>query len=214
MAECFHGFKGNWRKLVKVIDISLIADRSLDIYCSELPKIENTAEYRCKGHVPKKVAASVGKIFSKVTENVMDQCCQKFDKVFLIVPCYPINRLKNGLVLTRLLCRNSDILAEMGVSSSHFLEFFEKFISLKCVNEYVTQLRENAYVLNARNALYGDWVEAIKNTYGSSLVDDTIEDEFKNNPNFIIDMGISNPEMMTETGEDLKYKLNEIVKSL
>lgn len=196
--------------MVKIIDISLIADRSLDIYCAS---VANEHHEPLKGHVPKRVASFVGKIFANVMDDLLEKVCLKYDKVFITVPCYPITRLKSGFMMTRFVCRHTDMLSGMGVSSNHFQEFFEKFISLKCVNEYITKLNDNTYILNGRGVLSSDWVKAIKDVYGSSLVDDSIPSTYETNPKFIVNMEEVGPERLTETEPCIEYKLKEIIKA-
>ena len=197
--------------MVKIIDMSWIADKSLDLYCANV-----ATEYSSPKKVrycSKSVSAAVGKIFNSVLSSAVEEYSPKFDYVFIIVPCYPITRMEHASIITRFICKNSDFLSEMGVSSNQFQEMFEKFLSQKCNSEYITRINSNTFILNGRNVLFHDWVDAIKTHFGTSLVDDSKSFPFDSNPDFINTMEY-NLEIFTKTGEDIRFRLGEILKNL
>ena len=192
--------------------MSLVADRSLDLYCEAFANGRGHGGC-CIRPCSKSVIASVGKIFDTVMEHAVSEYSKKYDMVFFIVPCYPITRMNKVSVITRFICKNSDFLSDIGVSSSQFQDFFEKFISLKCKNEYVTKLSENVFILNGRGILLNDWVKSIKSHYGSLLVDDSISYPFDSNPGFIQTME-SDMSIFSDTGDEIKFKLSKIIENL
>lgn len=202
--------------MVKVVDIAWIADKSLDIYCASLSKetIESFSNVKSK-YRSKSVASSVGKIFSSVFNSAIAEYSKKFEKVFVIVPCFPIMRMKQASIISRFICMDDGFLSELGVSSNQFQEFFEKFIMQKCRNEYLTKDETfgNCFILNGRGVLLKDWTDAIVDVYGSSLVDLSKSGIFENNPGFINTMK-HRPESFTETTEEMKFKLKELIKNL
>ena len=192
-----------------------IADKSLDLYCASLPK-ESAVESNVKSkYRSKSVASSVGKIFSSVFDSAISGYSKKFDKVFVIVPCFPMMRMRQASIISRFICMDDGFLAELGVSSNQFQEFFEKFIVQKCRNEYLTKddTVENCFILNGRGVLLKDWVDAITDCYGSSLVDFSKSSPFDSNPCFINTMKHEFGNF-TETTEEMKFKLRELLKNL
>lgn len=192
--------------------MALVADRSLDLYCSTFAKEQHSKPYRMKC-CSKSVATAVGKIFESVLDEAVVEYSKKYDCTFFIVPCYPITRMNHASIITRFICKNSDFLSEIGVSSNQFQELFEKFITLKCKNEYATKIEDKTFILNGRGILLTDWCNAIKAHYGSSLVDESTSSPFDSNPGFIGTME-SNMSIFTETGDDIKFKLTQIVENL
>jgi hypothetical protein len=123
--------------------------------------------------------------------------------------------MRQPSIITRFTCRNSDTLADIGVSSEQFQEYFEKFISKICKNEYATSLDgfKNAFVLKDRRSLLHDWMDAIVSVYGSSLVDSTKSSPFETNPGYINTME-SNLSIFDESGDEIGFKLQEIIRNL
>lgn len=202
--------------MVKIVDIAWIADKSLDLYCESLQK--NNSEENCivkSKYRSKSVASSVRKIFSSVYDSVLSEYSKKFEKVFVVVPCFPIMRMRHASIISRFICMDDGFLSELGVSSNQFQDFFEKFIMQKCKNEYMTKddKIENCFILNGRSVLLKDWVEAIKEVYGSSLVDFSKTEPFDSNPGFINTI-MDREGFFTDTSEETKFKLRELIKNL
>lgn len=196
---------------VKIIDISWIGDKSLDLYCSNvIPMHSSPRDIRYNS---KSVNAAATKIFNNVFDSTVEYFGKKYDKTFIVVPCYPITRMEKVSIITRFICNNSDFLSENGVSSNQFQEMFEKFILSKSKCEYITNISENVFMLNARGILLTDWVNAITEHYGSSLVDFSKEHPFDSNPNFIINLE-GKTELFTKTTEEIKFRLSEIISSI
>lgn len=198
--------------MVKIIDMAWVADKSLDLYCEKTVKERNivTDSEKCAS---KCVFSNVGKIFEDVFNAAIEEFSRKFDYLFIIIPCYPIMRMKHVSMMTRFICKHSDFLSEIGISSSQFLEFFEKFILSKCKMEYATSITDKVFILNGRGVLLHDWKDAIKKRFGSSLVDDSKSFPFDSNPCFINTME-DNMDVFEETDDVLRYKLGEILESL
>ena len=194
--------------MVKAFDISLVADRSLDLYCESVA--ENYPPTYGKSPKSRHVSPSVMKVFRSVMDEAVGSYSSKYDLVFAIVPCYPITRMRSASIITRFICRNPGILHEMGVGSNQFLEMFEKFISSLCDSEYVSRAGNGAFVLNGRRILGSDWKDAILRRYGSSLVDLSVEHPFLSNPGFITSME-SDLATFDPTGDDVKFRLDEIL---
>ena len=203
--------------LIKVVDIAWIADKSLDIYCSKISSksVAESIDLQKAKYRHKAVAASVGKIFSSVFNEVMSDYSKKYDKVFVIVPCYPIMRMRQPSIISRFICRNDELLSEFGVSSNQFLEFFEKFIMNICKNEYITKIGEfeNCYVLKGKNILFHDWIDSIVEHYGSYLVDCSKTEPFDSNPNFIMTMEY-NIDIFLKTTNEIRFKTKSLLENL
>lgn len=198
--------------MIKVVDMAWIADKSLDIYCSTIPH-KTVIDNRPVKYRSKSVSSRVGKIFSDVFDASIAEYSKKYEKVFYIVPCFPMMRMGHASIISRFICRNGEFLSELGVSSVQFQDFFEKFISEKCKNEYVTKIGENCYLLNGRGILLHDWLESITNCYGSSLIDYSSDGIFLNRPSFLNTME-DNMDIFSETTEEIKYKTKEIILGL
>lgn len=198
--------------MIKVVDIAWIADKSLDIYCSSIPKKVDTSGIPVK-YRSKSVSSKVGKIFSDVFDASISEYSKKYEKVFYLVPCFPMMRMGHASIISRFICRNGDFLSELGVSSVQFQDFFEKFIMEKCKNEYVTKICENCYILNGRGILLHDWLDSLKSCYGSSLIDFNADYIFSNNPLFINTME-DNINIFSETTDEIRFKTKEIILGL
>lgn len=198
--------------MVKVIDIAWIADKALDLYCASLNVKGTSIEPKRRFHSAS-VSASIGEIFANVFNSAVDKYSVKYDKVFIVVPCFPIMRMRQASIISRFICKNADFLFDLGVSSNQFQDFFEKFISIKCKNEYATKVNDKCFLLNGRGVLLHDWLEAIVAHYGSSLVDFAKTAPFDSNPGCICTME-HNLSVFTETSEETKFKIGELIKNL
>lgn len=168
--------------MIKIVDITLIIDKVLDIYClHEFKSIDNNTGPDFNNVTTKKIAL---KLFKDFFDELCSVYAEKYDKTYFIVPCFPIMR-SNGLSsIHRFSCTNSEYLTENGVSQSQFQDLFEKFLKSICTDEYVSNPQHGIYVLNGRYATYDDWTNIITNEYGKMLIDTSIGSEFDANPGF------------------------------
>ena len=196
--------------MTKVVDIDWIVDKSLDVYCSSLKEniLDNCIKTRC-------CHGSIMKILSSVLDESISFYANKYDRIFVVVPCHPAMRSSSIHGLYRFKCLHDDVLSNIGVSSSQFLDYVEKFISRISIDEYYTKYGscDNCFILNGRKLLMHDWHNAIIRTYGSSLVDDQKREPFDDNPGFVSTME-GNLNLFSKTSAELTFRMDEILKKL
>jgi len=167
----------------KILDIALIADKSLDVYAaSVMGNGVGQSEHRRSACTK----ASVMKTFEKVFSEVMDSYSKQYDVTFVVVPCFPMMRM-NGVcsIITRFMCMNPKYLYDNGISSAQFIEYFEKFIQQKCDGSRTELYDGKVVILKEKMLLANDWKRLLVDKYGTSLVDWSVSEPFTSNPGFI-----------------------------
>lgn len=168
--------------MIKIIDITLLLDKALDTYCLlEFRSNYSNDKTTFNNIMTKK---NVVKLFKEMFDELCNEYSSKYERTYFIVPCFPIMRSIGLSSLQRFSCVNAEYLSENGVSQAQFQEMFEKFLKTICVEEYISNPYSGIYVLNGRYALYNDWLDILIESYGKSLIDNTIDSIFDNNPNF------------------------------
>ena len=197
---------------VKIIDASWIADKAMDGYAEMIISSESVNVASRIRNPTSFVRASVKKLFEKIYHDAISSYSIGYDKILIVVSCFPIMRLNKPTILTRYVCKNSGYLHSHGISSSQFLELFEKFIQVKCKNGDVTQYN-NCVWLKSKTASFDDWKTAILDNFGSTMCDFSKDSIFENNPNFIL-----NVDLKSSGSRDIdaleKFKLDKNVKNL
>ena len=146
---------GGFIMRIKLIDAAWIADKSLDIYASQFADCTEDRSSLIK-HRTLCTQSKVMNIFKSVYDDMIsfyNKC--GYDKIVIIVPCFPLMRVKSfSALITRFICGNTNLLASYGISSNQFLDFFENFIQSKCpcdYNEYennVFWVKRKDYIVN------------------------------------------------------------------
>jgi len=197
---------------IKAIDASLIADKALDIYSSRVMKFHVTAT--AIKNRSSSTKSSVLKIFDEVMDAVVDECRGVYDKVIVCVGCFPLMRMKSSpSLMTRLICKNSIFLREHGVSSNQFLDYFEKYIQMKCQSEKTEHYDGYVVFLKDKYTFCSEWMQLLTEHFGNSIIDFAECNLFSNNPRFIVTME-SQTEMFTEFPKDIEYKDRKIIESI
>lgn len=197
---------------IKAIDASLIADKALDIYSSRVMKFNVTAS--AIKNRSSSTKSSVLKIFDEVLDAVVAECRGTYDKIVVCVGCFPLMRMKSApSLMTRLICKNSIFLREHGVSSSQFLDYFEKYVQMKCQFEKTEHYDGYVVFLKEKYTFCSDWMRILSEHFGSAILDRAECELFSSNPRFIVTME-SQPDMFTEFPKDVEYKDRKIVESI
>ena len=175
---------------LKVIDAAWIADKALDDYargviCGESASSVSDADYR-----PSFVSSSASKAFDDVYERAVDGYYRTYDKVVVVVDCFPMMRVNGCGLMTRYDCGSQRFLRSHGISPQQFLDFFEKFVQRKCHDGVKTDDGCRCVWLKDKVALFDEWKSALLGRFGSSLCDFSKDGEFAMNPNFISRCGL------------------------
>lgn len=198
---------------IKLIDAAWLADKSLDVYASQFADCTEDRSSLIK-HRTLCTQSNVMDIFKRVYDDMIsfyNKC--GYDKIVIIVPCFPLMRVKSfSALITRFICGNTNLLASYGISSNQFLDFFEHFIQLKCPCDY-NEYENNVFWLKEKNTLLMEWKDSFIEYFGSSLINMECDDFFKCNPRFITTME-NQTINFTEQSPLVKCKINNIISKI
>lgn len=169
---------------LKVIDAAWIADNALDRYAKETIDSESMRLSAERAYTPTFVSSSVSKTFELVCDDAVAAYSRNYDKVVVIVDCFPMMRIDGCPLMARYGCRHQDLLRAHGISPQQFLDLFERFVQRKCNCGAKTD--DGILVwLKDKAVVFDEWKSAILGRFGSSLCDFEKDGAFAANPGFV-----------------------------
>lgn len=169
---------------IKAIDAAWIADKALDAYAENVIASEAVGDLASSDRVSLYADSSVFGLFGEVYDDAISYDAVHSDVVLVIVGCFPLMRNGGLSMMNRYECANERLLRSHGISVAQFLEFFEKFIQLKCSDGIMTE-DGGVIWLKDRRASVEDWKNALVERFGRSICDFDKGTPFSENPNFI-----------------------------